>query len=82
VTRNVGGRPPVPDGYDSLTFRGPTPLVGKFRDRVGKGARSEVIRSLLAWYLREPGAKLPTRPAVDGAAPATSDAAAKAEQAA
>jgi hypothetical protein len=24
--------------------------------------RSEVIRELVAWYLREPGAKLPERP--------------------
>ncbi len=24
--------------------------------------RSEVIRTLVAWYLREPGAKLPERP--------------------
>ena len=25
--------------------------------------RSELIRAFVAWYLREPGAKLPTRPA-------------------
>jgi len=29
---------------------------------VGDRGRSEVIRSLVAWYLREPGAKLPERP--------------------
>lgn len=80
MTRNVGGRPPVPDGYDSLTFRGPMPLVSKFRARVGKGARSEVIRSLLAWYLREPGAKLPTRPAASGTGPAASGAEAEPER--
>lgn len=67
MTRNVGGRPPVPDGYDSLTFRGPIRLVNGFRARVNKGARSEVIRSLLAWYLREPGAKLPARPEANDA---------------
>lgn len=30
---------------------------------VGTKRRSEIIRALLAWYLREPGAKLPERPA-------------------
>ncbi|MET0416028.1 MAG: hypothetical protein ABW022_08410 [Actinoplanes sp.] len=29
---------------------------------VGDRGRSEVIRALVAWYLREPGAKLPERP--------------------
>lgn len=41
--------------------------VGKERwKRLGKAAgetrRSEVIRTLIDWYLREPGAKLPERP--------------------
>jgi len=29
---------------------------------VGDRNRSTVIRALVAWYLREPGAKLPERP--------------------
>lgn len=41
--------------------------VGKERWRrlgqvAGETRRSEVIRSLIDWYLREPGAKLPERP--------------------
>lgn len=41
--------------------------VGKTRwDRFGVAAgvtrRAEVIRALIDWYLREPGAKLPERP--------------------
>lgn len=38
------------------------PLWGRLGDLVGDRGRSEVIRSLVAWYLREPGAKLPERP--------------------
>lgn len=31
-------------------------------ERAGVRNRAEVIRSLVAWYLRRPGAKLPERP--------------------
>jgi hypothetical protein len=34
---------------------------GEAVDRAGTD-RSSVLRALIAWYLREPGAKLPTRP--------------------
>jgi hypothetical protein len=39
------------------------PLWDRLGLLVGDRGRSEVIRSLVAWYLREPGAKLPERPA-------------------
>jgi hypothetical protein len=39
-----------------------TELWDRLGDLVGDRGRSEVIRSLVAWYLREPGAKLPERP--------------------
>jgi hypothetical protein len=32
--------------------------------RAGTRNRAQVIRDLLAWYLRRPGAKLPERPPV------------------
>ncbi|MBV8932047.1 MAG: hypothetical protein JOZ47_14020 [Kutzneria sp.] len=35
--------------------------AGHASTSVGKN-RSEIINALLAWYLREPGAKLPKRP--------------------
>lgn len=38
------------------------PLWNRLGALVGDRGRSEVIRSLVAWYLREPGAKLPERP--------------------
>jgi hypothetical protein len=34
------------------------------KERAPDGDRSAVIKELLAWYLRRPGAKLPTRPDV------------------
>jgi metal-responsive CopG/Arc/MetJ family transcriptional regulator len=39
-------------------------LPKRFWDRLGRLTRnrSEVIRVLVAWYLREPGARLPERP--------------------
>jgi hypothetical protein len=49
-----------------ITPRRQIALAGDLWDRlgdlVGDRNRSEVIRSLVAWYLREPGAKLPERP--------------------
>jgi hypothetical protein len=33
-----------------------------FGQAVGDNKRSEVIRQFIAWYLRQPGAKLPERP--------------------
>jgi hypothetical protein len=38
------------------------PLWDRLGHLVGDRGRSEVIRLLVAWYLREPGAKLPERP--------------------
>ena len=34
----------------------------RFGDAAGTTRRAEVIRALIDWYLREPGAKLPDRP--------------------
>lgn len=34
----------------------------EFGELVGDRERSRVLREFLAWYLRRPGAKLPTRP--------------------
>lgn len=34
----------------------------RLKKLVGERGRGEVIRALVAWYLREPGAKLPERP--------------------
>ncbi|MFG3228138.1 hypothetical protein ACGF07_25600 [Kitasatospora sp. NPDC048194] len=31
-------------------------------ERAGERNRAEIIRALVAWYLRRPGAKLPERP--------------------
>jgi hypothetical protein len=49
-----------------ITPRRQIALSGDLWDRlgllVGDRGRSEVIRALVAWYLREPGAKLPERP--------------------
>jgi hypothetical protein len=39
-----------------------TPLWDRLGRLVGDRGRSEIIRALVAWYLREPGAKLPERP--------------------
>lgn len=36
-------------------------LWAKFGKLVGRG-RSDIIRQFIRWYVREPGAKLPTRP--------------------
>lgn len=33
-----------------------------FGKRAGPGKRPEVLRQLVAWYNRKPGAKLPERP--------------------
>ena len=33
--------------------------------RAGARNRAQVIRDLVAWYLRRPGAKLPERPPMD-----------------
>ena len=42
--------------------------------RAPGGDRSAVIKELLAWYLRRPGAKLPKRPDVPGTdAPSAED---------
>ena len=38
------------------------PQWDRFEALVGDRGRSEVIRKLVDWYLREPGAKLPERP--------------------
>lgn len=38
-------------------------LWDRLGDLVGIRRRSQVIRALVAWYLREPGARLPERPA-------------------
>lgn len=40
----------------------PGELWKRFGMLVGLRNRSEIIRALVAWYLREPGAKLPERP--------------------
>jgi hypothetical protein len=38
------------------------PQWDRFERLAGDRGRSEVIRKLVDWYLREPGAKLPERP--------------------
>ncbi|KIQ67040.1 hypothetical protein TR51_06540 [Kitasatospora griseola] len=35
---------------------------GDLGERAGVRNRAEVIRALIAWYLRRPGAQLPERP--------------------
>lgn len=37
-------------------------LWGPLGSLVGPTKRSQVIRELVAWYVRKPGAKLPERP--------------------
>lgn len=48
------------------TIRRQVAIADALWDRLGRLAgdrgRSEAIRALVAWYLREPGAKLPERP--------------------
>lgn len=51
-------------GEKVRTVRADDALWGQFGTAVkaqGIG-RSEVVRAFIAWYLRRPGAKLPTRP--------------------
>jgi hypothetical protein len=36
-----------------------------FGELVGERERSQLIREFVAWYLRRPKAKLPTRPSVE-----------------
>jgi hypothetical protein len=62
---NRGGRPPLPGPealHDAIKFRVPKPLKVKFRRHYPEGRRSEVLREVVEWLLREPGAKLPDRP--------------------
>ena len=40
----------------------PAPFWARLGKLVGNRNRSGVVRALVAWYLREPGAKLPERP--------------------
>lgn len=49
---------------DRHRYRVAISLPEPFWIRLGKltSNRSEIIRALVAWYLREPGAKLPDRP--------------------
>jgi hypothetical protein len=37
-------------------------LWDRFGKAVGTRNRSETVRAFIAWYMREPGAKLPERP--------------------
>lgn len=37
-------------------------LWQRFENATGKNKRAGVLRAFVAWYLREPGAKLPERP--------------------
>jgi metal-responsive CopG/Arc/MetJ family transcriptional regulator len=52
------------DTKDRHRYRVAISLPETLWQRLGKltSNRSEVLRTLLAWYLREPGAKLPERP--------------------
>jgi hypothetical protein len=47
-------------------FRALFSVDGTLWERFGKkapvGKRPEILRAFIAWYLREPGAKLPPRP--------------------
>lgn len=44
-----------------------TELWKAFGRRTGRRNRAQVLRQFMRWYIREPGAKLPTRPpAEDG----------------
>jgi hypothetical protein len=44
------------------TIAGAEDLWKKLGEAVGDGERSRVTRELWAWWLREPGAKMPKRP--------------------
>lgn len=46
------------------TVRVDKALWDKFGATAGR-ERSEVVRQLIRWYVREPGAKLPQRPPAD-----------------
>lgn len=37
-------------------------LWERFGETVGKTNRAGMLRAFVAWYMREPGAKLPRRP--------------------
>lgn len=44
------------------TIRIDPKLWDPFGDLAGERTRSQVIREFIAWYIRQPGAKLPKRP--------------------
>jgi hypothetical protein len=53
------------------TIAGAEDLWRKLGDAVGDGERSKVTRELWAWWLREPGARMPKRPTAVTERPAT-----------
>ena len=49
-----------------VTFRMKKKAWDALGEAVGRQNRSQVIRQFIAWYVREPGAKLPKRPGEEG----------------
>lgn len=57
------GRPPRPGGTDPVRgFRIPNPRYHQFQARAPADHMSRIVNQLIAWYLREPDARLPERP--------------------
>lgn len=60
------GRPPRPDGLDPVRgVRVPEERWQQFKEAAETACtdRSKAINEFAAWFTREPGAKLPKRPA-------------------
>lgn len=60
---------PNPENFTpirSIRIAAATWNVAKAKAREQGKSMSELIREFLDWWLRTPGAKLPTRPRVDG----------------
>ena len=60
-----GGRPPQPIGLTKdadVKFRTRAALKEALFERAGDGQVSGVLEALIAWWLREPDARLPERP--------------------
>lgn len=49
-----------------VTFRMEKRIWEALGEAVGKNNRSMVMRQFIAWYIRDPGAKLPKRPGDEG----------------
>lgn len=62
----IGGSMAKREPMKQVCFRIEKRLWDDLGDAVGKKNRSLVIRQFIAWYTREPGAKLPKRPGDEG----------------